>query len=347
MDRKIAVGIDVGGTNIRIGAQNDAGQMIAFEKVQRTEIIDSRDAGRSLADFITAYLQRHELTGKIGALVAGFPSTISRNRRMIMQTPNIPQMDNLPMADILEQALKVPVYLERDVNLIYEYDRRQLNLSREGIGIGIYFGTGIGNAIFVDGRPLIGRDGCAGEIGHIPMIGRAEVCGCGNLGCTECYASGTRLVAIRDTHFDATPISEIFTRHSNSQTIREFIDAMACVVAAEVNILNPEHVVLGGGLLAMADFPRKLLEERILFHLRKPFPAESIQLFYARENAAERRARRAVHREILDQSEYGGIIICSPLPTSVSGSVSANIIFLMSKIARTPESSIFFAVRMT
>ena len=187
------------------------------------------------------------------------------------------------MAAILEQHLLVPVFLERDVNLIYEHDRMQLKLSPEGIGIGIYFGTGIGNAIFIDGQPLVGRDGCAGEIGHIPVIGREDICGCGNSGCTECYASGTRLIAIQKAHFPDTPIIDIFTRHRDAAIISDFIDAMACVVAAEVNILNPEHVVLGGGLISMAGFPRALLEERIRIHLRKPFPAGSIQIFYASE----------------------------------------------------------------
>ncbi|MEA4887923.1 MAG: allose kinase [Clostridiaceae bacterium] len=283
MNKSVAVGLDVGGTHIRIGAQRRDGELFAFEKSMRADVMDSRDPGGSLAAFIADYLRRNHLSEDAGAMLAGFPSTISRNRRTILQTPNIPAMDNVPMADLLERALLIPVFLERDVNLIYEHDRRQLGLAGEGIGIGIYFGTGIGNAIFIDGRPLAGRDGCAGEIGHIPMIGREDICGCGNSGCTECYASGTRLVAIHQEHFPDTPLSDIFIRHLDEPVIRELIDAMACVVAAEVNILNPEHIVLGGGLLAMSGFPRDFLEHRIVAHARKPFPAGSLRLHFARE----------------------------------------------------------------
>jgi allose kinase len=284
MDDLVAIGLDIGGTNIRIGTRAKGQELQYFEKAARADVLVNADSGLCLARFIRDYLKRNNLEGRVVAIAAGFPSTLSADRRTILQTPNIANMDSIPMADILEQELGCKVFLERDVNLIFEWDSHSRQFKMDGACVGIYFGTGIGNAIFIDGQPLTGHDGCAGEIGHIPVAGRHDVCGCGNTGCTECYASGHRLSIIRDQYFPQTAIQDLFKDHQQAEVLREFVGEMACVVATEVNILNPAYVVLGGGVMTMADFPRKLLEERIHFHCRKPFPDQNLQLYFAAES---------------------------------------------------------------
>lgn len=284
MEKQIVIGLDVGGTNVRIGTQAKGRDLENFERAARAEVLSTPESGLCLARFIADYLARHQLASQVGAIAIGFPSTLSADRRTIFQTPNILNMDNIPMADILESQLGIPVFLERDVNLIFEWDSRSRNLERAGACVGIYFGTGIGNAIFINGEPLAGHNGCAGEIGHIPTAGRPEVCGCGNLGCAECYASGRRLTAIHDQFFPKTPLPEIFTAHRQEAVLEAFVDEIACVVATEVNILDPAYVMLGGGVLTMQDFPRDFLEERIRFHCRKPFPSQTLQIYYSAES---------------------------------------------------------------
>ena len=142
------------------------------------------------------------------------------------------------------------------------WDKYEQKIADDGIGIGIYIGTGVGNAIFINGKPLAGKDGAAGELGHIPMIGGKEQCGCGNLGCSECYASGWKLVQIKDKCFPETTMNELFVKHSNSHILREYVDAIACVACSEINILNPDSIIFGGGVINMKGFPKELLEER-------------------------------------------------------------------------------------
>ena len=284
MSEHVVIGLDIGGTNIRIGSRARDQDLLFFEKAARSDVLNSADAGLCMARFIQDYIQRNHLEGKVIAVAAGFPSTLSADRRTILQTPNITNMDFVPMADILEQELGLKVFLERDVNLIFEWDSSSRNLKMDGPCIGIYFGTGIGNAIFIDGKPLAGHDGCAGEIGHIPVAGRNDPCGCGNLGCTECYASGHRLATIRNMNFPQTPLPDLFAMHRDSGILIDFVEEMACVIATEVNILNPAFVILGGGVLAMWDFPVRLLEERIHRHCRKPFPDQNLQIHYSTES---------------------------------------------------------------
>ena len=110
----------------------------------------------------------------------GFPATLDRNRHRVLQAPNVPGIDGLSAAD-LGRLAHVPVYFERDVNLLFSCDMLDLGIPSQGLSVGIYIGTGIGNAIFYNGRPLSGKNGVSGELGHIPRSGSGEICGCGNL----------------------------------------------------------------------------------------------------------------------------------------------------------------------
>lgn len=294
MNERYIIGVDVGGTNIRIGAKNQDTYLRAFVKIKTKSVLYGDNLGDKLADFIERYIEENFQANQIEAIALGFPATVSRDRRTVLQTPNIEGFNNMPVVDILEKRLKgVRVFLERDVNLLFYNDVSVCRVPREGLSIGIYIGTGIGNAIFVEGKPLRGKDGVAGELGHIPMMGKNDLCGCGNRGCSETYAAGWHLVKLIDKYYRGTDISQIFLKYKTEPCILEFIDAIACVVATEVNILNPECVVLGGGVIAMSGFPKRLLEERIYEHVRKPQPGESLDIRYS-SDSVENGVRGAV-----------------------------------------------------
>jgi allose kinase len=181
----------------------------------------------------------------------------------------------------LEGKLGIKVYLERDTNFLFYKDVQAKNLPVKGIAVGIYVGTGVGNAIFVDGKPLLGKDGVVGEIGHIPFLGGEDICGCGNKGCAECYASGRHLSALRDQYFKETVMDDLFSEHRENSVLKDFVDKIACVVATVINILNPEYIILGGGVIGMKDFPKEYLEKCIRIHTRKPYPEQNLSIYYA------------------------------------------------------------------
>lgn len=277
------IGIDIGGTNIRIGSGGPLGGMEDFLRVPREMVLSGEHSMESLAEFICLYIEKYRSGRKPGAVVVGFPATLSKDRRRILQAPNVPGLDQVAAADELERLLRVPVYLERDVNLLFYRDMKKNGLPETGLGIGVYIGTGIGNAIFIEGVPLAGKDGSAGELGHIAIQGSSSVCGCGNVGCSECMASGRHLVELRDRHFPETPVEKLFEIHSGTEVLREYVDNIACVIASEVNILNPDYIVLGGGVLNTRGFPLEELKRRIYAHARKPYPAESLTYYFSRD----------------------------------------------------------------
>jgi len=273
------LGIDIGGTNFRIGIVREDGSLAKFEKVPTASVFCSGDVLGDLAGF----LKSASAGFPFDAVTIGFPATLNRDRTQVVQAPNIPFMEQVPVVDTLQAALGVPVLAERDVTFALCYDVEKYKLPTEGILCGVYYGTGIGNAILMGGRPLTGRHGAAGELGHIPVPGSGIPCGCGNTGCMEAVAGGKALARLQKERFPETPIGEMFLRHGEDPALTEFIDRMACAAAAEINILDPDHVLLGGGVLNMQGFPRALLDEKIREHTRKPLPWSELNLIYTED----------------------------------------------------------------
>lgn len=273
------IGIDIGGTHFRIGMVEEDRKVLRFQKVPTASVMQSDDVIADIAVFIQTFADGTAFD----EVIIGFPATINRKRTKVLQAPNLKYMENLPVTEALGERLGVSVMIERDVTFALYYDVDKYRICTDGIVCGIYFGTGIGNAIMVNNEPLLGKNGAAGEIGHIAAIGSTVSCGCGNVGCVENLAAGKYLVHLQSSCYSRTPVDALFTEHGNENELREFVDRMAVVAAAEINILDPDYVLLGGGVISMRDFPRDYLNERIQAQVRKPYPAQGLELIYTED----------------------------------------------------------------
>lgn len=276
---KCIIGIDIGGTHFRIGAVGEDGTVSDFRKVPVKRVFATHDPLVDLAGYLNAYCRGRN----VEAVAIGFPATLDERRQKVLQAPNVAFMENLPVVEVLEKELGIPVFIERDVTLALMFDCRKYRIPDEGIVCGFYFGTGIGNAISINGVPLVGRNGTAGELGHIPVDGNPVVCGCGNVGCMETLAGGRYLAHLCETVYRDTPIGELFARHGEAPLLRQFVDRMAMAAATEINILNPHCILIGGGVPAMAGFPKDYLLERLRIHTRKPLPESDLNPIFAED----------------------------------------------------------------
>ena len=283
--------LDIGGTNFRIGAVEENGSVVKFQKVPTSSVLSSGSVLTDLEKTIRSFTKGIPFR----AVAIGFPATLNRERTSVIQAPNIPYMEDVPVCAYLKKALKVPVLAERDVTFALCYDTEKYHLPKAGVICGIYFGTGIGNAILIDGEPLTGRHGTAGELGHIPVPGSTVICGCGNTGCIEAVAGGKALARIQKEHYPETPIGEIFSCHGKEKVLLDFVDNMAIAVTTEINILDPDYVLLGGGVLNMRDFPRTMFDEKIRQHTRKPLPWKELNLIYTEEESDKSVAGGAIY----------------------------------------------------
>lgn len=284
--KRPVLGIDIGGTNMRFALVDEALALQAYEQLSTQAVFaGTSHPTQKLAECIRDYCVRH-LAGDMPAAVSiGFPSTINRARTVVVQTPNIACIpDDYAVVQELGDALGMPVYINRDVNNLLLFDLEDLGLAECSCVTGIYFGTGIGNAVMVDKKILLGHNGVAAELGHLPVYGNRRVCKCGNPSCLETVISGIALEAIQAEHFPQTPIQELFAQHMDTCVMQNFVEGMAQVVAIEVNLFDPDCVVLGGGLLQMKGFPREQLEALVHRYARKPYPEQSLRLCYSRPN---------------------------------------------------------------
>jgi Transcriptional regulator/sugar kinase len=277
------LGIDIGGTHVRLGLVNREYELKNFTQKNTKEIFRGASPVKKLANEIRKYLREFASGETVVAVSIGFPSTIDKDRKVVLSTPNIAPLQDLSIVELMKTELDIPVYINRDVNFLILYDMQAHKVGRDGVVVGCYVGTGLGNAICIDGELLTGKNGVAAELGHIPVLGSGEVCTCGNEGCMEIYASGRYLEKLVRQHFPDTAIGEIFSRHNGDPLVRQFIDYLGVAIAIEVNIMDPDYIIIGGGVPQMPDFPKAYLEECIRRRSRKPFPAGNLQIVYSRD----------------------------------------------------------------
>ena len=278
--REIFAGVDVGGTYVRMGLVGPGG-LLRESQVPTASLSGTEGTPGLILEAVAGFIGTD--LPKVAALCLGFPSVVSKDRRVVLQTPNVPGLDNVPMADLAEAAFPFPTFIEKDVNLLLRHDLESLGLMGRDPVLAFYIGTGLGNAISIGGKFFTGARGAAGELGHIQARGNEARCSCGNTGCIEMIASGKALAAHVALDHPDCPVGEYFVRHGGSDWAQDFVSLLAMAIATEMNILDPEAAILGGGVLHMAGFPRQPLLDGVRQRLRPPFPRESAILVFSEQ----------------------------------------------------------------
>jgi glucokinase len=255
---------DVGGTNTRMAVVNENGDILTLLR-KSTHCQDGRDEMiRFLVSFAREVIEKSNLPEeKVCGMGVGFPGPLNAETGTIFNPPNLIGWDNVPLKDILEKELKVPVAIENDANAA------ALGEWWKGAGTGtgslfcITLGTGVGGGIILDGKVWHGASSIAGEIGHTTVIRDGIECTCGNTGCLEAYAcSGGILKRVNDSLLEEREddkfqplanlkqIDQMVTQGNEIvlNVIKETGVILGIAIANLANLLNPEMVVLFGGV---------------------------------------------------------------------------------------------------
>ncbi len=278
---KLVIGIDIGGTNLRFGSVTQGGTLYHFEKKYSAALLGEH-AVDNLSREILEYMERYQLAGRVLAVAVGVPSMVSKDKSFVYSTPNLKGLENIDLGHMLKEKTGLPVFVDRDVNylLLNDIKKYGLDTKKKNTILGMYLGTGFGNAIYINGQIYAGKNGAAGELGHIPFWKLDEVCACGNIGCAEKRCSGLYLQTLRDKYFKDTDISEIFTKHRDTPVIQEYVDMLAIPISTEITILDPDYVIMGGGVMIMKDFPMTRLTEQIKRRTRHPYPSQNLEFVF-------------------------------------------------------------------
>ncbi len=288
MFNKCVIGLDIGGTNSRIGAVALDGTLLHSSITSSKHIADGLPdcAIADLARYINDYIDENVSQEVLGVAVA-FPATIDAQREVLYSASNLGQNakcrfdgQNIPRG--LQKWIKAPVCLGKDSDFILYNDIHELKIETQEMITGIYFGTGIGSSFVYRGETIYGNDGVAGEIGHLPISDNRRKCTCNEYqGCCETIASGWRLVQIRDEYFPNTPVPDLFVLHKNEPVLQTFVYDCARVIALTGNLLNSAYTVVGGGIVNMEGFLKDNLHENVLQMLRHPYPRDTFQLLFS------------------------------------------------------------------
>lgn len=268
------VGIDIGGTYTRIGIVNKQNKIFEVKKELTEEIVND------VAAFIIQYVREHLSKYNIVAISIGFPGIVDAQKLEVISVPNQRKLENSNYLKAISEELKLPIFIDKDTNLLLTYDIYHLNLEKHPYVLGFYLGTGFGNAIKLDHKLIRGEHGYAGEIGHIPVRDNLEICGCGKIGCVETQTSGVKLTKIQQEYFIDCPIEQLFSKFSNHPSLVTFIRDLARIIATEIILLDVSTIILGGGVINMKDFPKETFKTEILKYLRSDQEGNSLQLFY-------------------------------------------------------------------
>lgn len=264
----LVVGIDVGGTKIMGGLSDAHGQILRHttlptEAQQGREVVIER-IERVAREIISGIDSKHILGIGIGA-----PGPIDPFTGTLYSPPNLPGMDGVPLRDIMQQRLGLPVYLANDANAaaVGEY----LFGTQEKVRNMIYLtvSTGVGGGIIIDGKLFVGAHGMGGEVGHMTIEANGPRCNCGNVGCLEVLASGTAIArygAALVSEGRAPILSELAEQRASAVTARlvqmaaERGEAESQAIIARagfymgvgivnlIHLFNTQMVVIGGGV---------------------------------------------------------------------------------------------------
>jgi glucokinase len=277
-----SIGVDLGGTNLRIAAVDQHGQLL--EKVTLgTQVALGRDQViHDMCDAIRRLEQKYCNSSSLRGIGIGVPGIIDMKTGMLRESPNLPGWANSPVHSQIEQRLGTRVILENDANAA-ALGEKWLGAAKEVDDMAMLtLGTGVGGGIVIGGRIWHGMTGMAGEFGHMTVEPEGVPCACGNRGCLEQYASATAVVRMAkeaigsgratglqraagsDPEFSAKGVYNLAIQGDEEakKIFRRVGRALGIGLADLVNALNLPMYVVGGGVSSAWDaFAPFVLEE--------------------------------------------------------------------------------------
>ena len=269
------IGIDVGGTNVKIALVDENGKIIYSNSIPTRAELGYEFTVNNIEQAIYDLLKETKHTSAdIEGIGFGFPGQVDYKEGIVRNAPNIPGWVEVPIAKIFEEEFHIPTRVDNDVRCA------ALGELNYGAGKGcenlicITIGTGIGSGLIVNGKLVRGASNAAGEIGHIKLqYHDGPICGCGDTGCLEAFASGPAIVAMAEEYIKGGKSTK-YREMANGNPITPYIVCEAAKagdpvaqrifatigeyigigMAGVVNLLNPEKIIVGGGVADAGDY---------------------------------------------------------------------------------------------
>ena len=285
------IGIDVGGTNVKIALVDDNGKIIYSNSVPTYAKMGYEYTVNNIKQAIKDVMKEtNTAPSDIEGIGFDFPGQVDCKTGVVKLAPNIPGWVNVPIAQMIEDEFHIPTRIDNDVRCA------ALGELKFGAGRGcenficITVGTGIGSGIVINGKVVRGATNAAGELGHIKLqMNGGPICGCGDTGCLEAFASGPAIVAMaqeyikggKSTKFremaaveggEITPYMVAKAAEEGDPVAKRIFEIVGEYIGigltSVINLLNPERVIIGGGVAESGELLlgpiRKTIKERAM-----------------------------------------------------------------------------------
>ncbi len=273
VSKKYKIGVDVGGTNVKVALVDKTGSIVYSDTVPTRAEMGYEYTISNIIKAVKDLMKDSKVEKEnIDGIGFGFPGQVDCDKGIVRLAPNIPGWVNIPIADIVSKEFEIPVKADNDVRcaalaeLYYGAGRGAKNM------ICITVGTGIGSGLILNGKLVRGAANAAGELGHIKLqMEGGPVCGCGDTGCLEAFASGPAIVALAEEYIkggkstkyrelanpDITPYIVAEAAKQGDAVAKKIFEIVGNYIgiglSSAVNLLNPEKVVIGGGVADAGD----------------------------------------------------------------------------------------------
>jgi glucokinase len=259
--KDLFLGIDLGGTFVKLGICTTSGE------VQGTMAIPTRP-DRGPEDTVQRIGEAGDLLqkklGRVKACCAGVPGPLDLERRILMRANNLPGWTNVRFPQMLGNRMGMPTYMENDANCA-AWGEFITGAGKGLRSLVLYtLGTGVGGGIVINGELWIGASGAAGELGHMTIDQNGPMCGCGQPGCVEQYASATAVAK----KFGKGTAKDCFdaARKGDAKAVEVVnwaSDGLAVGVANMIHVLHPDIIVLAGGMALAGEILLEKVREGV------------------------------------------------------------------------------------
>lgn len=279
---KYYAGIDLGGTNTKIGLVDEDGNII-FTTIVKTDSMEGFEKTiQRLSKILLQQVKSFDLNfDDVQSVGVGVPGPVL-NSRVVKFWANFPWKNGVDLALEFEKNLGKPVKADNDVNVITLGEMWKGSAQGYKNVLGLAIGTGIGGGIIVDGKLVSGENGAGGEVGHIKVERDGKLCGCGQKGCWEAYASATGLIREAQSRLAVNKTNGLYEQvigrdleakdifdvaKEGDEFALDLVDYEADYIALGIgnllNVLDPEIVVVGGGVSLAGDILFDKVKERL------------------------------------------------------------------------------------
>lgn len=251
-------GFDLGGTALKFGVVDDEGKIISESQVDTPKNLGK--LLQNLEDIWGTLENNHQQ--QIRTVGFGIPGIFCSKEQKILQSPNYPDLDNFALVPALSRFIDVPLAVNNDANMA-AYGEYRCGAGQNAHSlVFLTIGTGVGTGIILNGNIWEGACGFAGELGHAVVNPQGETCKCGSQGCLETEVSAPKIVKNYQAYSKSRKkitAEQVSRRAKNNEKAAQLAFAEAGYylglgLALAINILNPEKILIGGGVMKAAEF---------------------------------------------------------------------------------------------